>query len=311
MSAEEEATDEVCAYCGKAEIDEIKLKKCACNLVKYCGVGCQKNHRQQHKKACKKRVKEIRDDKLFTQPDESYLGECPICCLPLSLDANNNTVNSCCCKFICLGCDYANKKREMEAALEQKCTYCREPLPDTDEEYDQNLMKRVKADDPVGMFQMGSVCYNQGDCEGAIQYWTKAAALGNLDAHYNLSVMYREGGEVEKNEEKEVYHLEEAAIGGHHLARSSLGCYEGNAVRHDIAMRHFIIAAKLGYDDALEDVKKGFQRGFVSKEDYASALRGHQAAVDATKSEQREEAYAWFQQNGNKKSTEGGSRRTL
>jgi hypothetical protein len=30
----------------------------------------------------------------------------------------------------------------------------------------------------------------------------------------------------------------------------------------------------------------------VSKDDYAAALRGHQAAVDATKSEQREEAYA-------------------
>ena len=31
-------------------------------------------------------------------------------------------------------------------------------------------------------------------------------------------------------------------------------------------------------------------RGIVSKEDYAAALRGHQAAVDATKSTQREKA---------------------
>ena len=31
----------------------------------------------------------------------------------------------------------------------------------------------------------------------------------------------------------------------------------------------------------------------MSKEDYAAALRGHQAAVDATKSKQREEAYAF------------------
>ena len=56
-------------------------------------------------------------------------------------------------------------------------------------------------------------------------------------------------------------------------------------------MQHWIIAANLGYDDALERVKKGFQRGWVSKDDYAAALRGHQAAVDATKSQQREEAY--------------------
>ena len=56
------------------------------------------------------------------------------------------------------------------------------------------------------------------------------------------------------------------------------------------AMKHFIIAANLGYDDALEEVKKGFMKGCVSKEEYEAALRGHQAAVDETKSEQRAEA---------------------
>jgi hypothetical protein len=33
----------------------------------------------------------------------------------------------------------------------------------------------------------------------------------------------------------------------------------------------------------------------VSKEDFEAALRGHQAAVDATKSEKREEAYAFYE----------------
>jgi DNA-binding GntR family transcriptional regulator len=36
----------------------------------------------------------------------------------------------------------------------------------------------------------------------------------------------------------------------------------------------------------------------VSKEDYAAALRGHQAAVDATKSKQREEAYTFIKRHG-------------
>jgi hypothetical protein len=35
--------------------------------------------------------------------------------------------------------------------------------------------------------------------------------------------------------------------------------------------------------------------GFVSKEDFAAALRGHQAAVDATKSPQREKGEAFLQ----------------
>ena len=87
---------------------------------------------------------------------------------------------------------------------------------------------------------------------------------------------------------KRVYHLEEAAIGGHDKARYSLGDYEFNNQRFDRATKHFIIAAKLGDDDALERVKKSFQLGLARKEDYEAALRGHQAAVDATKSSDRD-----------------------
>ena len=83
MSTEAQAVEEACASCGKVAVDDGKLKICtACNLVKYCSVDCQKNHRPQHKKACKKRMAEIRDNRLFTQPEESSFGECPICCLP-------------------------------------------------------------------------------------------------------------------------------------------------------------------------------------------------------------------------------------
>jgi tetratricopeptide (TPR) repeat protein len=293
---EEEAADTMtrCANCGKAEVDEVKLKLCtACKLVKYCSVGCQKNHRKQHKKACKRRAVEIRNDNLFKQPDESHLGECPICCLPLPPDPTKSTVNSCCCKYICDGCDYANSLREWQQGLERKCPYCREPLPADKEEVEKNLMKRVKANDPVAMRQLGVNCRKEGDYEGAFEYFTKAAGLGDVDAHHNLSVMYYKGVGVEKDKKKEMYHLEEAAIGGHPWARFNLGCEEDEKGRTDRAVKHFTIAANLGYDDALEPVKKLFSVGIVSKEDYEAALRGHQAAVDAAKSEQREEAYTF------------------
>ena len=293
VDGEEKEADTMmcCASCGKAEVDEVKLKKCtACKLVKYCSVECQKNHRPQHKRACKKRAAEIRDDNLFKQPDESNLGECPICCLPLPFDIEKWTIMTCCCKYICKGCAYANYLREAEQGLEQRCPYCREPLPKTEEERDQNYEKRVKADDPVAIFKLGVKCEHEGDYEGAFGYFSKAAALGEADAHYNLSIMYQLGDGVEKDKKKEVYHLKEAAIGGHPNARVNLGCFENENGRIDRAMKHFIIAAKLGYDDALDAVKIGFTKGFVTKEDYEAALRGHQAAVDATKSEQREKA---------------------
>ncbi len=283
--------DEVCASCDISGGDNIKLKVCtACKLVRYCSVDCQKNHRPQHKKACKKRAAELRDDKLFTQPDESYLGECPICCLPLPLDVEKWTLNSCCCKTICAGCSHANILREEELSQYPKCPYCREPLPKTKEEIDQNLMKRVKANDPAALRAKGVTCISGGDSEGVFEYFSKAAQLGDIEAHYNLSLMYKKEEGVEKDEKKEIYHLEEAAIGGHPWARYNLGIHEGVNGSENRAYRHLIIAAKLGHDEALERVKEGFQRGYVSKDDYAAALRGHQAAVDAAKSQQRDAA---------------------
>jgi len=59
MSADEDVDDIMvlcCASCGKAEVDDVKLKSVQCNLVKDCSVNCQKNHRPKHKKACKKKM---------------------------------------------------------------------------------------------------------------------------------------------------------------------------------------------------------------------------------------------------------------
>ncbi len=293
MSSSADA-DEACTSCGKVEVDEVKLKKCTCLLVKYCSVDCQRNHRPQHKKECKRRMAELRDEKLFKQPEECYLGECPICCLPLSLDFNKWRIKSCCCKLICLGCDHANQKREREQGLEHKCAFCREIPPKSWDEAANNAMKRVKANDPDAMNEVGKERRDEGDYDGAVEYFTKAAELGSIEAHYNLSCLYHQGVGVEIDMKKSVYHSEEAAIGGHPSARYNLGCYEEDDGRVDRAFKHWIIAAKLGYDDVLDLIKEGFMDGFVKKEDYAAALRGHQAAVDATKSKQREEANAFL-----------------
>ncbi len=282
MSSNTDEADEVCASCG------------------YCSVECQKNHRKQHKKACKKRAAEIRDDLLFTQPDESHLGECTICCLPLPLDYTKWTVNTCCCKRICRGCDWANKKREREQGLEARCPYCRDELPKTDEEMNQNYEKRIKATDPVALYLMGQKCNREGDYEGAVEYFTKAATLGDVEAHHNLSVMYHKGKGVGKDTKKKIYHLEEAAIGGHPDARFNLGNHERRNGMGDRAMKHYIITAKLGHDRAWEEVEKGFQMGWASKEDFEATLSGHQTAVDATESTQREEAENARQEGLNK-----------
>jgi TPR repeat protein len=114
--------------------------------------------------------------------------------------------------------------------------------------------------------------------------------LGDAGAHYELSVMYYEGHGVEKDMEKKVHHLEQAAIAGHPAARYNLGCHEGINGRFERAVKHWIIASNLGDDDSIRRLKQCYADGEVSKEEFAAALRAHHAAVDAMKSPQREAA---------------------
>eukprot|EP00986_Skeletonema_menzelii_P016131 scaffold13771_cov83-Skeletonema_menzelii.AAC.1 len=279
-----------CASCGTAGGD-IKLKDCDdCDLVKYCSDECQREHKSHHEEACKKRAAELYDEILFKQPKSSCFGDCPICCLPLPIDPEKSILYSCCSKLICDGCNYANQKREIAGKIQQKCAFCRNAGPDTEEEFKKQWVKRIEANDPVALCYMGGKRCEEGDYKSAFEYWSKAAALGDVQAHYQLSCLYRHGKGVEKDAKKQLHHAEEAAIGGDPNARYNLGCFEGRLGRMDRAAKHLIIAAKLGHDQSLEYVKDLYKAGYVSKDDFATALRGHQAAVDAAKSPQREAA---------------------
>ena len=148
MSKENEADhhQKSCATCGMTDHTE---DDCTCDVMEYC-------------------MNRYKD--LFTQPcDESHLGECPICCLPLPSDAKKLTLMPCCGKTICNGCNYANRKREIGAGLEQKCAFCREPWSKSKEEFYKNVKKKVKKKCPVAMCQMGFMLSNEGDYETAVE----------------------------------------------------------------------------------------------------------------------------------------------
>jgi tetratricopeptide (TPR) repeat protein len=287
-----------CAACGMEECDDITLTTCtACKSVRYCSVKCQKDHRPQHKRACKKRAAELRDELLFKQPESTHLGDCPICMIPLRLDLKKSTFLSCCSKVACNGCRHANIIREMQDKLEHKCPFCRKVLP-SDKEAEENIMKRIEANDPVAMREQGIKCYNKGDYNSAFEYFSKAAKFGDIEAHYRLAGCYHLGDGVEKDEKKVIFHMEEAAIGGNPDARFDLGCIEGRNGRIERAIKHWIIAANLGDDDSIEALRKEYAQGRISKENFAASLRAHQAAVDETKSPQREVAEEYYRSRG-------------
>eukprot|EP00984_Skeletonema_dohrnii_P030608 scaffold22253_cov72-Skeletonema_dohrnii-CCMP3373.AAC.2 len=270
-----------CASCGIPECDVIKLKKCAdCDLVRYCSDACQRNHKPQHKEACKKRAAELRDEILFRQPVSSHVGDCPICCLPLSQDESKSSLYSCCSKIICKGCNFANELREAEGRIEHSCPFCHTPIPDTDE-LKKFMMKRIEANDPIAMTQWGKEQYDKGDYSDAFECFTRAAGLGDVVSHYNLSCCF----------------------GGHPNVRYNLGWNEwsnndwDNNDTAERAVKHWIIAANQGHDQSIKPLMEYFKRGLISNEELAATLRAHQAAVDATKSPQREAAEECFRKS--------------
>jgi hypothetical protein len=278
-----------CANCGMPEVDEIKLEECdGCDLVKYCGGKCRGEHREQHEEDCRKRKEELHDRELFTQPDINHLGECPICFLPLSLDRSKSFFKTCCSEIICNGCFYANvMANKYDKAKALRCPFCREPHLGGGESK-KRIMKRVKANDPAALRQMGLKCYDEGDYDTALEYLSKSAELGDAEAHYRLGRMYEDGEGVEKDMEKAVHHLKKAAIGGHPEARNNIACIEGKNGNMERSAKHFIISAKLGCEQSMKALWKYYSLGNITKEDLDVTLRTHQAAIDATKSDQRE-----------------------
>ncbi len=296
---EEEGAADIhcCACCGIAEVDDVELKKCDdCDLVRYCSDKCQQDHRPEHEAKCKERAAELRDEILFRQPEGTHLGDCPICCLPLNPMPTEFTLMACCSKFVCIGCEIANGVREWQSKISHACPFCRQPIP-TDSEAEVNNIERAAANDPVAIREMGASHFHKEDWDAAMECYSRAASLGDADANYKIGSHYCEGTYVEKDEEKGLYHLEEAAIAGHPDARYELAHYElfqydDVGMRADRAVKHLIIAAKLGNDKAIQTLRHCYTTEFISKEVYAASLRDYQAAVVAMKSPNRETAAA-------------------
>ena len=126
----------------------------------------------------------------------------------------------------------------------------------------------------------------------AIELYERAAELGVKEAHYNLACLYMKGADVEKDMAKAIRHYEAAAMCGHVSARYNLGIAEHRAGNRDLALQHWMIAAKLGHEKSLTMVKKLFMDGLATKADYAAALRGYQNAIKEMSSTDRDEAKA-------------------
>ena len=217
--------------------------------------------------------------------------DCPICSLPLPLDADQpqSFFRVCCVKKLCNGCVLAARKRGM-----RDCPFCRAPAPHESQALAM-IKKRVDAGDPVAIYYLGKQ-YEYGrnglekDMTRAAELYERAAELGLKEAHFNIGCLYDKGTYMEIDTAKAFRHYEAAAMCGHVLARHNLGYEEYKAGNYDLALQHWMISAALGCEESLKNVKFFFMKGLANKADYAAALRWYQNAVEEMSSSDRDEA---------------------
>ena len=302
-----------CAECGK-EDGGVSLKACkSCMQAKYCDAKCQKNHWPKHKKACKQRAAELRDEALFQVPPAKE--DCPICFLPMPVrllpcislppatilsvpikdfaDENEALAAKatkqyypCCGKSICAGCIYSL----CESGNIWTCPFCNSDRSNkTEEERVQELMKRVEVNDP-GAIKMLAGCYYQGlngvqrDHAKANELFTKSAELGCSEAHRALG--NNEGGDMKKTK----FHLEAAAMLGHENSRCNLGNIEAQSGNMERAVKHWTIAASAGDYIAMHHLRICFEKGSVCRESIDSILTAYNSSCAEMRSEARDAA---------------------
>ena len=93
------------------------------------------------------------------------------------------------------------------------------------------------------------------DVPRAIELWTEAAELESWDAHCQLGYAYYNGDGVEQDKPRGIYHWQQAAMKGDADSRHNLGCVEFKEEKYDLAIQHYMISAKIGFERSLTCIK--------------------------------------------------------
>ena len=229
--------------------------------------------------------------RLMAEGHERVEGDfCPICLLPIEHPVGQHSkMKVCCMKRVCNGCVLAARQR----GINDNCPFCRTPLPRDEASALAKIQRRADKGDAEAMNHLGEQ-YFYGDLglakdvPRAIELWTEAAELGSLDAHFQLGDTYYDGNGVEEDKPRGIHHWQQAAMKGHALSRHNLGAIEYGEGNYELAVQHYMISAKMGYEQSLNSIKRRFIKGRATKAQYAEALMGYQTAVEEMKSPQRD-----------------------
>ena len=208
----------ICVNCKKTDGP---LKTCtACRSVRYCGVDCQRSHRPEHRKECKRIAKELKlvtalgrvqvsevstpridmdDPDLFKTPPKP---DCAICMLPMPYGGpKESKYFDCCGKMVCTACALESYRVDVyKSGLENMlpkecCPFCRTMLATKNTDEVAQIESRVKKNDENATFQLAMYYYEGafGIPKDGIKYFTllhTAAEQRSSAACYCLAWYY-------------------------------------------------------------------------------------------------------------------------
>ena len=234
--------------------------------------------------------------------------DCAICFVPLSRMCSDTFYNACCGNFICVACSKennasVNKRNEGKNSSKKvafTCPYCREASPTCLFEEHAQYEARCLQNDPYAFTMMGEL-YRDGDHQvakddlKALDCWIRAVELNGADACICIGDVYDKGNGVAVDKERAALFWRVGALRGDVYARNNIGYAEYDLGNHEIAIRHWKIAAEAGYQISLNTLRNiynanGKQPGkdFISKECLDFAYRACHGAQMEVKSEERE-----------------------
>ena len=232
--------------------------------------------------------------------------DCAICLVPLSRLNSETSYQACCGNRICWACYMENeasinKQNEEKSAgkkLAFTCPFCREPRPtNVDEEY-ARLQARCLQNQHIAFTMMGGR-YRRGeggivkDDLKALDFYIRAVELGSPEACVSIGAIYSKADGVSVDKEKSALFERVGALRGDICARHNIGRAEYNVGNHEIAIRHWKLAAKAGLQESLDILRHIYNgkmpgKEFISKEEMDTAYRsGHEAQMEV-KTEERE-----------------------
>ena len=221
--------------------------------------------------------------------------ECHICMLPLPFDGGNEDGKSllklqpCCGYVMCRACEessfYGALKRGIAWDKAQKCPFCNCKQVTSRQQFMAALNRLVERGNIDAMYNQAKYFFQGNgvptDKRKGMELLHVAARAGSHKACRHLAILY-----FESDYNKAMRLFTRGAKLGDSICLYNVGMKRKAEDMND-SVHYFLKSASAGFQLALDEVKQFYLAEYITKDEYARALRSFQSAHDKVKSEAR------------------------